>query len=172
MMARPAGAGAPALNARFLLAHPAHFVALGFGAGLSPWAPGTVGTLVAIPVAGLLWRWTGDAGFLVAIGVLLFGGAWAAERTGRDLGRADHGAIVIDEIAAFLVVLFFTGPDLARIALAFLLFRLFDITKPPPIRTIDARMKGGIGVMLDDLLAAGFALLVYALVVRVTGWPA
>ena len=80
--------------------------------------------------------------------------------------------IVIDEIAAMLLVLFFTGTDLARIALAFLLFRLFDILKPPPIRAIDARMKNGIGVMVDDLVAAGMALVAFALIVRVTGWPA
>ncbi len=79
---------------------------------------------------------------------------------------------MIDEVVAFLLMLFFTGPFPSRIAFAFLLFRLFDIAKPPPIRTIDARMKTGIGVMVDDLVAAGFALLVYATVVRLTGWPA
>ena len=156
---------------RFLLAHPAHFVALGFGAGLAPVAPGTFGTLIAIPIAYGLWSWTNDVGYLaVSIG-LLFAGAWAAGRTGRTLGAADHGSIVVDEIVAFLLVLFFTGPFLARIAFAFLLFRVFDIVKPPPIRQIDARMKTGIGVMVDDLVAAGFALVVYAAVVRLTGWP-
>lgn len=156
---------------RFLLSHPAHLIAFGLGAGLSPWAPGTIGTLLAIPIAYLLWAWTSDVGFLAVVLALLFVGAWAAQRTGRALGLPDHGGIVIDEVAAFLLVLFFTGPFVARIAFAFLLFRLFDITKPPPIRTIDARMKTGIGVMVDDLVAAGFALVVYAAVVRVTGWP-
>ena len=98
--------------------------------------------------------------------------ALGPDRTGRDLGVADHGGIVIDEIAAMLLMLFFTGTDLARIALAFLLFRLFDILKPPPIRAIDARMKSGIGVMVDDLVAAAMALVVFAVIQRVTGWPA
>jgi len=160
-----------ALSAKFLFAHPAHAIAFGLGAGLVPRAPGTAGTLVAIPIAAALWRWAGDTGFLLTVVVLLLAGAWAAERTGRDLGDADHGAIVIDEIAAFLLMLFFTGPGVERIALAFALFRLFDIVKPPPIRAVDANLKGGLGVMLDDLVAAGFALVVYALLVRLTGWP-
>lgn len=155
----------------FMLAHPAHVIALGLGAGLSPWAPGTLGTLIAIPIAFALWRWTNDVVYLAAVLAALFGGAWAAERTGRSLGVADHTGIVIDEVAAFLLVLFFVGPRPGRIAFAFVLFRVFDIVKPPPIRAIDARMKSGLGVMVDDLVAAGFALLVFAAVVRMTGWP-
>lgn len=160
------------LTLRFMLSHPAHVIALGLGAGLSPWAPGTFGTLLAIPIAYVLWSWTNDVGFLAIVLAMLFGGAWAAERAGRALGTPDHGGIVVDEVVAFLLVLFFTGPFPARIGFAFLLFRFFDIVKPPPIRTIDARMKTGIGVMVDDLVAAGFALVVYAIVVRLTGWPA
>ena len=89
--------------------------------------------------------------------------------TGRDLGVPDHGAIVWDEVVAFLLVLYFVGDERLRIALAFLLFRLFDIVKPPPIRQLDAAMKNGFGVMLDDLLAAGYTLLVLALWKRVAG---
>jgi phosphatidylglycerophosphatase A len=163
---------AQALTIRFLFAHPAHFLALGFGTGLSPWAPGTVATLFAIPLGDWLSLQTSDAGYLAVVALLFAVGAWASERTGRDLGAADHGGIVIDEIAAFLLMMFFTGTDLRRIALAFLLFRLFDIAKPPPIRAIDARMKHGVGVMLDDLVAAAMALVVFAAVVRFTGWPA
>jgi len=155
---------APTLS--FMLHHPAHFVALGFGAGLAPVAPGTFGTLVAIPIAFLLQRYGGDAGFAAAIVVLLAIGAWASDVTGRALGVPDHGSIVIDEVVAFLLVLFFTGLAPLRIALAFALFRLFDITKPPPVRQVDAAMKNGLGVMLDDLVAAGYALLVFAVVVR------
>jgi phosphatidylglycerophosphatase A len=159
--------GHPTLG--FLVRHPAHFVALGFGAGLAPIAPGTFGTLVALPIAAALWSWTGDAGFLAATGVLFALGVWASAVTGRDLGVPDHGAIVWDEVVAFLLVLFFVGSDDVRVAFAFLLFRLFDILKPPPIRQLDAALKSGFGVMADDILAAGYTLLVMALWQRVWG---
>jgi phosphatidylglycerophosphatase A len=162
--------GAP-LTLRFFASHPAHVIALGFGTGLSPIAPGTVATLFAIPLGDWLRLVTNDIGYLAIVLLVVLGGGWAADRTGRALGVADHSGIVIDEIAAFLLVMFFVGTDWRRVALAFVLFRLFDITKPPPIRTIDARMKHGAGVMLDDLAAAAFALIAFAIVVRVTGWP-
>ena len=150
----------------FMLHHPAHFIALGFGAGLAPVAPGTFGTLVAIPIALVLDRYAGDAGFALAIVILFVVGAWASGVTGRALGAPDHGSIVIDEVVAFLLVLFFAGVTPLHVALAFLLFRFFDIVKPPPIRQLDAALKNGVGVMLDDLVAAGYALLVFALVAR------
>jgi phosphatidylglycerophosphatase A len=153
----------------FLFRHPAHFLALGFGAGLSRVAPGTFGTLVAIPLAFLLHTFASDWEFVAVIAVLLVTGAWAAQVTGRNLRVPDHGAIVIDEIAAFLLVLHFVGLDWARVAGAFVIFRLFDIVKPPPIRQLDAAMKNGIGVMLDDLLAAGYTLIVFALWQRLFG---
>jgi phosphatidylglycerophosphatase A len=158
---------APSLQ--FLLNHPAHFIALGFGAGLAPVAPGTFGTLVAIPIALALRVYVPDYVFLSAIVAFLLIGTWAAGVTGRDLGVPDHGAIVWDEIVAFLLVLYFVGNSWLGIAIAFLLFRLFDIVKPPPIRQLDRAMKNGTGVMLDDLLAAGYTLLVLALWKRVTG---
>ena len=151
----------------FLFRHPAHFVALGFGAGLAPFAPGTFGTLVAFPIAWLLHTYTNDAGFIATIVLLVAAGAWTADITSRHLGSADDGSIVIDEIAAFLLVLFFVGDDWLRQGFAFLLFRLFDIVKPPPIRQLDAAIKNGIGVMVDDLVAAGYALIVFAIAVRV-----
>ncbi len=140
----------------FLLAHPAHFLALGFGAGLSPKAPGTAGTLVAFPLFWLLsdnpfyWAWM--AAFLVV-------GIWACGVAGRNLGVHDHGGIVWDEIAAFLLVLPFAPSSLAGYVLAFGLFRLFDIWKPFPIGWLDARVAGGFGVMLDDGLAAAYSIL-------------
>lgn len=149
----------------FLFRHPAHFLALGFGAGLAPVAPGTFGTLVAIPIAMLLAR-AGDAAYAVAT-LLLFGaGVWASAVTGRDLGVPDHGGIVVDEVVAFLAVLFFTGLDPWHVAVAFLLFRFFDIVKLPPARGIDRHWHGGLGVMLDDIAAAAYALVAFALVVR------
>jgi phosphatidylglycerophosphatase A len=150
----------------FMLHHPAHFIALGGGAGLAPFAPGTFGTLIAIPIALVLERYAGDAGFALAIAGLFVVGAWASGVTGRALGVPDHGCIVIDEVVAFLLVLFFAGVTPLRIAFAFVLFRFFDIVKPPPIRQVDAALKNGVGVMLDDILAAGYALIVFALASR------
>jgi phosphatidylglycerophosphatase A len=157
------------VDGAFLLAHPAHFIALGFGSGLAPFAPGTFGTLLAIPIALALHRYGNDAAFVAAIALAGVAGAWSAGVTGRHLGRADHGAIVIDEIAAFLLVLFFTGTEPPRIAVAFGLFRLFDIVKPPPIRQVDAAMKNATGVMVDDLIAAFYTLLALALGKRLFG---
>jgi len=159
----------PPPPARFLVSHPAHFLALGFGAGLAPVAPGTFGTLVAIPLAMLLRAHATEAGFIAAIVAAAVIGVWAASVTGRDLGVPDHGAIVWDEVVAFLLVLYFVGDDALRVAFAFLVFRFFDIVKPPPIRNIDAAMKNGVGVMLDDLVAAGYTLLVLALWQRIAG---
>ena len=152
---------------RFLLSHPAHFIALGFGTGLAPAAPGTFGTLIAIPLAWVLRTYASDAVFLPVIGVLRLVGIWAAGVTGRALGVPDHGAIVWDEVVAFLLVLYFVGDSWLKIAVAFVLYRLFDIVKPPPIRQHDAAMKSGSGAMLDDLLAAGYTLLVFAVWKRV-----
>ncbi len=159
--------GSPGLG--FLFRHPAHFIALGFGAGLSPVAPGTMGTLVAIPMALLLRAYGGEMAYVAVVVLLLAIGAWAAHVTGRSLGVPDSGAIVIDEIAAFLLVLFFVGPGWVRVVIAFAIFRAFDIFKPPPIRQLDASMKNGVGVMLDDVLAAGYTLVVLALLQRVFG---
>ena len=159
MLARP--------RAAFAFSHPAHFIALGFGAGLSPWAPGTAGTLVAFP---LWWAFGGGYGPLELAGILLFlfaVGVWACERTGRALGVADHGAMCWDEIVAFLLVLAIVPDDPPWQAAAFFLFRLFDVVKPSPIRELEARFKGGFGVMFDDLLAAGYTLLVLAVIKRV-----
>ena len=161
--------GMPAPTFAFLTRHPAHFVALGFGAGLAPRMPGTVGTLVAFPIAWWLRGHVGDAGWLAAIVALIVVGTWAAQVTGRDLGVADHPSIVIDEIAAFVLVLYLSGPGALRDVLAFVAFRFFDIVKPPPIREVDAALKNGIGVMLDDLLAALYTLVVFAIGQRLLG---
>ena len=151
----------------FMFRHPAHLIALGFGAGLAPVAPGTFGTLAAIPLALLLRAHAGDGAYLAVVGLLLVAGAWASQVTGRALGVPDHGSLVIDEVAAFLLVLFFTGTTPLAIALAFGLFRFFDIVKPPPIRQVDAALKNGIGVMADDLVAALYAVFVYAVGYRI-----
>ena len=146
-------------NLRFLLKHPAHLIAFGFGTGLAPKAPGTVGTLLGLP---LFWATTATAPDLANRIVLLVAafllGIWACARAGRALGVADHGGIVWDEIVAFALVLLFTPAGWLWTAAAFALFRLFDILKPWPIRLADARLKSGFGVMFDDLLAAFYAI--------------
>jgi len=147
---------------RFLLSRPAHLIAFGFGAGLVPIAPGTWGTLLAFPLFWLLQPQTDALEFLLAAAILFGLGVWACDATGRALGVADHGGMVWDETVAFLLVLFFTPAALHWQALAFLIFRLFDILKPPPIRHYDRTLKNGFGVMFDDLIAAFYTLLVLA----------
>ena len=142
----------------FLLKHPAHFLALGFGAGLAARAPGTWGTLVALPFY-LFAHALGGAMVVMLFATLFFvTGIWASALTGRALGVADHGGIVIDEIAAFLLVLVFTPATWPWVIVAFLLFRVFDIAKPWPIYVADKHIKGGFGVMFDDILAAAYAI--------------
>jgi len=147
---------------RFLLSHPAHFIALGFGSGLVPKAPGTFGSLAALPLFWLLSQANlGSAAFGTVI-VLGFGvGVWACAITGNNLGVADHGGIVWDEIVAMWLILVFIPAGLLAWFTAFALFRFFDILKPWPIRLLDARLKNGLGVMLDDLLAAVYALVIF-----------
>jgi phosphatidylglycerophosphatase A len=147
----------------FLFSHPAHFLALGFGAGLTPKAPGTWGTLAAFPVYLAMHGLPGSAYWLL-VAAFCLGGIWICGRTGRDLGVHDHGGIVWDEIAAFLIVLPFAPSNLFGYLIAFALFRLFDIWKPPPIAWLDRRVQGGVGVMLDDLLAAAYAIVCLSVV--------
>ena len=147
---------------RFVLRHPAYLVAFGFGAGLVPGAPGTAGTLLAFPLFWLVQPRLAAVEFLLLLAIMFAVGVWACHKTGHALGVPDHGGMVWDEIVAFLLVLFFTPDSVYWQACAFLLFRLFDILKPPPIRYFDQTLKGGFGVMLDDLLAAAYTLLVLA----------
>ncbi|HVB47272.1 MAG TPA: phosphatidylglycerophosphatase A [Burkholderiales bacterium] len=153
-------------KAAFVFTHPAHFIAFGFGAGLARVAPGTVGTLVAFPIWWLIGSAIPPLALLVIVAAMFVVGVWACGITGRDLGIADHGAMVWDEIVAFLLVLMIVPARPAWQAAAFVLFRGFDVVKPPPIRQLERRMKGGFGVMFDDILAAGYTLLVLALAKR------
>ena len=150
---------------RFVASHPAHFIAFGFGAGLAPVAPGTWGTLLALPLYWLIEPQLEARAFLLLLAVLFGAGIWACEVTGRALGASDHGGMVWDETVAFLLVLFFIPATLPWQAGAFLLFRLFDIVKPPPIRTCERTFRNGFGVMLDDLVAAFYTLLVFAVAI-------
>lgn len=148
---------------RFLLSRPAHYIAFGFGAGLLPVAPGTFGTLLALPLYWLIYPRVDSVEYLLLVAALFGLGVWACDVTGRAIGVADHRGMVWDETVAFLFVLFFAPAALYWQAAAFLLFRLFDIFKPPPIRYYDRTFKSGFGVMLDDLVAAFYTLIVLAI---------
>lgn len=149
-------------DTRFVYAHPAHAIAFAGGVGLAPFAPGTFGTLAAFPLWWLLTAYT-DVFTQVFVFIMFFVlGVWACQVAGKALGVADHGGMVWDEVVAFLLVLFFTPAGWAWQLAAFVLFRVFDIVKPPPIRHFDRTLKSGFGVMFDDLIAAGYTLFVLA----------
>ena len=156
-------------TAAFLLAHPAHFIALGFGSGLSPWAPGTVGSLLAWALYPLMRTPVSEGVFLLLLVSFFLAGILACERTAKALGSGDPGAVVWDEMLAVWLVLFFCPPGLAWQAAGVALFRLFDIAKPEPIATLERRFHGGLGIMIDDLAAAGYVLLVLAVAVHFLG---
>jgi len=145
---------------------PARIIATSFGVGLIPVAPGTFGTLAAWPLG---W-WLSSLDPLVSfpvIAVLFFLGVWACGVTGRELGVHDHGSMVWDEGVAFLLILAVVPGEWSWQLAAFVLFRAFDIAKPPPIGWLESRFRGGFGVMVDDLAAAGCTLLVLALIRRI-----
>jgi phosphatidylglycerophosphatase A len=157
-------AKSPAPPFSFLFRHPAHLIACGFGSGLSPIAPGTAGTLFAWLTYPFLRAYFIDdiwfAGFLVLAFAL---GITSSHLTGRSLGVADHGAIVWDEIVPFWAVLLLTPATLVWQLAAFIWFRFYDIVKPMPARYFDREVKNGFGVMMDDLVAAGYTVLTLAL---------
>lgn len=162
---------------RFLLANPLHVIALGFGSGLAPRAPGTVGTLWAWAAFLILRPYLGDAQWAWLIGAGFVLGCWASAATARHLGKPDPGCIVWDEVIAFWIVLWLVTPaGLLAQTIAFALFRLFDAAKPGPVGWADRCFKprpgpdgevriglrAGLGIMLDDLVAALCTLLVIA----------
>jgi phosphatidylglycerophosphatase A len=152
----------------FMLSHPVHWISLGFGSGLSPVMPGTMGTLFGwLSFYVLTMRWPDIFTPIVWGAIIVLGfvaGIWFCDKTGRALGVPDHGAIVWDEIISIWLVMLFVMPaSFSAQLVAFLIFRAFDMIKPPPIRQFERRFKNGFGVMGDDLIAAFFTLLVLAL---------
>lgn len=139
--------------------NPIHLIACGFGSGLAPKAPGTFGTLAAIPFWLVLQSVSWPIYWLIVIAAFVFG-VFVCGRTARDIGVQDHGAIVWDEFVGLWITLAFIPLNIVWIALGFALFRLFDIWKPWPIRWFDRNVHGGFGVMLDDVLAGVLACLV------------
>ena len=148
-----------------MLRDPGHLLSLGFGSGLSPFAPGTIGTLVAVPFYLLLALLPMPGYVLATLGCMLLG-IYLCGRTGRALGVHDHGAIVWDEFVGLFITMLFAPVTITTVVLGFCLFRLFDILKPWPASVIDTRLKGGLGVMLDDVIAGIYALLVLQVYLR------
>ncbi|CUS48331.1 MAG: phosphatidylglycerophosphatase PgpA [Idiomarinaceae bacterium HL-53] len=144
---------------RSIIKHPIHFISLGFGTGLSPKAPGTMGTLVGIPAVLAFSALSVNAylGVVICFAIL---GIFLCHETGKALGVPDHGAIVWDEIVGYMIALIAIPITWQTLLLAFLLFRFFDIRKPWPIRWFDRKIKGGFGVMFDDVLAGLFTLVI------------
>ena len=145
--------------------NPLHFLALGFGSGAAPVAPGTFGTLAAVPVF-LLLKQLPLVGFYISVGIICLAGIYICGRTAEDWGVHDHSAIVWDEISGFLITMSFAPLNLASLFLGFAWFRLFDIWKPYPISWLDKKVEGGAGIMLDDLLAGVYAALCLYLSLR------
>lgn len=151
----------------WMLHSPERIVALGFGSGLLRPGPGTWGTLLAWVLWALMLSRLPDAVIAVALLVLFIYGCWCCQRVGTELGKPDAGIMVWDECIAFWLVLWLSPDPFWVQVVAFVLFRIFDITKPPPISYFDRRLKHGFGVMLDDILAAGYTLLLLAILVRI-----
>ncbi len=147
---------------RTVLTDPVHFLAFGFGTGLAPFAPGTFGSLPGI----LLFWLTMAYGLyvqLAVVAVLIVAGIWICGESARRLGIHDHGGIVWDEIAGMYLTLMVAPFSVTGWVLAFVLFRVMDIVKPWPIRDLDHRLGGGVGIMLDDLVAALYAAVLLGL---------
>lgn len=138
----------------------------GLGLGLAPKAPGTFGTLLGLPIFWLAAGWPAWPYLLLLTAITLLGW-WAAEKAEADLGRHDAPEVVIDEVAGYLLTMFMMPPTVLNMLLGFVFFRFFDILKPWPVSWADKKIPGGLGVMVDDLLAGFYAWLLLYLVNRV-----
>jgi len=155
---------APELK-RLSLTNPLHWIATGFGSGLSPVAPGTAGSLAAIPFYLALMYLT-PIGYAIVVIISFFLGVWATQNATDAIGIDDHGALVWDEFVGMWITLFNAPMGWLWILIGFILFRVFDILKPWPIRPIDRRLHGGWGIMLDDVLAGIFAWISLQLIIH------
>lgn len=151
-------------NVRFTLSNPIQFLALGFGSGLAPKAPGTFGTLAAIPLYLLM---SGLSPLVYGLITLFFGvvGIYICGYCAKAVNVHDHPAIVWDEVVGYLITMFMVPVSMTNIVLGFMLFRVFDIVKPWPISLLDKKVKGGFGIMIDDVVA-GFMALACLLVIN------
>ena len=140
------------------LVHPIHFLALGFGSGKAAKAPGTFGTLAAIPLV-LLMQQLSLTHYLIITCISMLAGFYICGKAAKDMGVHDHGAIVWDEVVGLMITMIAAPLGFMWLALGFVLFRFFDIVKPWPIRWLDAKVHGGFGIMIDDVLAGVFSLI-------------
>jgi phosphatidylglycerophosphatase A len=153
------------VTAKTVFSSPVHFLAFGFGSGLSPFAPGTAGTLAAIPLYLLLVQlpfW----GYVAVLLVMSLVGIWICGESSRRLGVHDHGGIVWDEFAGYLLTMLAAPAGWVWMVVGFCLFRLFDIWKPWPVRRVDREVSGGFGIMFDDILAGIYAWLALQVLAR------
>ena len=158
----------PIVTARFVFSNPVRFLAFGFGSGLSPVAPGTAGTVAAVPLY-LLMAPLPTGIYLLLTASVFVAGIPICGRAASDLGIHDHGGIVWDEIAGYLITMAFVPGGWPWVIAGFLAFRLFDVLKPWPIGWADARVSGGFGIMLDDAIAALYAALLLWLIQVLSG---
>lgn len=145
-------------SAKQILTNPIHFFAFGFGSGLSPKAPGTMGTIVAIPVF-IVYSQLTLINYFILLLLLTIISIYIAGESAKLLGVHDHGGIVIDEICGYLLTMMLAPVTWQAIILGFVLFRIFDIFKPWPIKYLDQHISGGVGIVVDDLMAGIYALL-------------
>jgi len=148
---------------KIVFGSPSGFLAFGFGSGLSPFAPGTMGTLVAVPFIFAL-RTLNEAAFWLALILLFALGVYLCGHVSRKLGVHDHGGIVWDEMLGYWLSAALVPLQWPWLLAAFILFRIFDILKPWPIRQLDKKVSGGFGIMIDDVVAALFTLVILAVV--------
>jgi phosphatidylglycerophosphatase A len=145
---------------RLGLWHPAALIATWFGAGLVPVAPGTAGSLAALPFAWAIDRWLGKPSLAVAGALLFLIGIWASGLYAERMGIADPGEVCVDEVAAMWIMAALLPLSIVGYAIGFLAFRAADILKPWPANVADRKIKGGLGIMLDDILVLPHATLV------------
>ena len=145
------------LSAKQILTDPVLFLAFGFGSGLAKKAPGTCGTVAAIPVYYLFIQFNNVWIYSLLTIIATVAGVWFCDVAAKKLNEHDYGGIVWDEVAGYLITLWFVPYSWQAVILGFILFRIFDIIKPFPIEWVDKHVHGGLGIMLDDVLAAIFA---------------
>ncbi|MFT7412904.1 MAG: phosphatidylglycerophosphatase A [Paraglaciecola sp.] len=148
------------IRSRVSLLNPVHFLAFGFGSGLAAKMPGTLGTLAALPLVVLLSHFSSFSVYLTVTILVCVLGVWICGKTAQDMGVHDDSSIVWDEVAGMLITMLAVPLSWQTVLVGFMLFRFFDILKPWPISYLDKHVHGGFGIMIDDVLAGLFAMVI------------